>query len=453
MSTTPYQFIKRGNLFIVPVGPAINEVPYPTYTIEKPKEFSILVRGKTEEPTFNLDKVRMPPSLFQDVRDDLNQFSPVPVSRSAFRRSQHAYVGVIDSKGTPYYFALDSHGISVREVDANDERVWKTFDRLSDEERSLALQTRRLAATEEMRQVDRELSEPTLVIKSDMSEQIARQYAIRMALAAREIAEQEGDEEAVAAENEELEYLGYEEAKKSGGFIWHLLTHRNPAPRAQRAARAAAAEGSGKTKPMKDLNFKTSESGKHHRATASHGTYKISTNSGYRHELTYQRHLHERVKLGTFKTAQEAAAHAHAHHAETHTAIHKALPKKSKSKPVKKTPSKGASKKQAGAGGKTRYSYPGEKKGGGARGAQPLVVVQHDDSKHADPGEFANQLGVSVRTLQRCAKQLGRDGFTKFMRARLKRFSAKHGLDPDYWSTLYERLQTTPSLSASSEDE
>ena len=119
------------------------------------------------------------------------------------------------------------------------------------------------------------------------------------------------------------------------------------------------------------------------------------------------------------------------------------MPKKSKETPVKKTPSKKASTKKVGAGGKPRYTYPNEKKGGAkAPGAKvPLVVAaDHDGTKHADPGELANQLNVSVRTLQYVARKLGRSGFSKFMRSHLKRFAAKHRLDPDYWNTLYDRL-------------
>lgn len=290
MSTTPYSFIKRGNLFIIPVGPSIAEVDYPTYTLEKPRDYSQWVHGKVDQPPFDLDKARMPPSLYQDVRDDLVRFSPVAVSRSAFRKSNHAYVGVIDSNGKPYYFALDSRGISVKPAAVDDDKVWKTFDRLSEDEQTMAVRERRANAAKEMVVVDRELSDPKLVL------------------------------------------------------------------------------------------------------------------------------------------------------------LIKALPKKANDGEVKKTPTKKASKKQVGAGGKPRYTYPNEKKGAAKPGANrqvPLVVVNHDDSKHADPNELANQLGVSVRTLRRIAKKLGREEFSRFMRSRLKRFAAKHRVDPDYWGTLYGQLAAT----------
>ena len=167
MSTTPYAFIKHGNLFIAPVGSSINEVPYPPQSVTKPREFSLWVHGKVEEPEFQLDKARMPPSMYQEVRKDLSKYSSVPVSRSAFRRSQHAYVGVIDSRGKPYYFALDSRGFSCREASINDDRVWKTFDHLAGEEQLMAIKQRRQHADEEMEQVDRELSKPLLILKSD----------------------------------------------------------------------------------------------------------------------------------------------------------------------------------------------------------------------------------------------------------------------------------------------
>jgi hypothetical protein len=310
-TTTPYSFIKRGNLFIIPVGPSIAEVPYPTQSHIKPREYSLWVNGSIEEPAFQLDHARMPPSLFQEVRNDLVRYSPVEVTRSAFHRSNHAYVGVIDSKGKPYYFALDSRGISVREAKIDDERVWKTFDQLAEQEHMMAVRKRRHDADAEMVGVDRELSEPKLVLTKG------------------------------------------------------ITIHRRPLTKKQR-------------KGADDWRFK------------------------------------------------------------------KALPKKAKETSVKKTPNKTASKKVVGAGGKPRYTYPNEKKPGAKPGGKqqvPLVVAaDHDDSKHADPSELANQLGVSVRTLQHTARRLGRESFAKFMRSHLKRFAAKHRLDPDYWGTLYERL-------------
>lgn len=335
----PYQFSRKGNLFVIPVGPAIPEVDYPTQRFDKPRDYSLWVRGVIEEPDFQLDRVRMPPSMFQEVRDDLVRYSPVAVSRSAFKRSEHAYVGVIDSQGTPYYFALDSRGISVRKASGDDDRAWKTFDKLSDHEHAQALHRRRAEASAEVRRVDSELSAPVLVIKADAT-LVANRYALRMARASRDIASQIGDVEAVAREDAEIDFLD------------------------------------------------------------------------------------------------------------------KALPRKAKDDSVKKTPSSKAAKKQAGAGGKTRYTYPNEKKKAGSptkgktSGPTPLPAGQpeHDDSAHANPGELANQLGVSVATLHKVARRLGRDGFSKFMRAHLKRFSAKHRLSPDYWGTLYERLHATDVL-------
>jgi hypothetical protein len=347
------------------------------------------VRGQIEEPAFQLDRVRMPPSLYQSVRDDLVIYSPVEVSRSAFRRSNHAYAGVIDSKGTPYYFALDSRGISVREADVNDDRVWKTFERLSDEERGMALRQRRVAAAEEMTNVDRELSTPQFIVKGPVTE------------AVRQISK----------------------------------THADASPRQH--AKAANHH---------DKMFKETGSQEHRHLADAH-RFAAHVKRGGGAAFISMRAGEDPV--GAIFNTPAAGGVGHAKKvrftkSEPHLVI-KALPKKAKEEKVKKTPNRKASSKKAGAGGKTRYNYPNEKKNGmaGAGGkAQPLplVVVQHDDSKNANPSELANQLGVSVRTLQRCAKKLGREGFAKFMRSHLKRFSAKHRLDPDYWGTLYGKL-------------
>lgn len=330
--TTPYQFVNRGNLFITPVGPAIAEVPYPAQSFTKPPDFSLWVHGKIQEPGLHLDSARMTTDLYREVRGDLTRFSPVEVTRSAIRRSDHAYVGVIDSRGTPYYFALDSRGVSVREAP---ESAWKAFDQLATEEHMAAVRQRRTESAGEMRRVDRELSEPALVITKG---------------------------------------IRYGKKVEWRRDVPHSTWWRNVK----------------RKRPPKEPKGDAADSGEADAAEKS---------------------------------------------------VRKALPRKNKEGETKKTPSRKAVKKQAGAGGKTRYTYPQEK---GRGGAQVPLVVTHDDHKHADPSELANQLGVSVRTLRRAAVQLGSDKFSTFMRSRLKTFAQKHRLDPDYWGTLYAALIAAP---------
>lgn len=382
MTATPYAFIKRGNLFIVPVGPSIDEAPYPTQALTKPPDFSLWVHGRIQEPGLHLDRARMSTSLCREVHDDLTRFSPVEVTRSAFHRSSHAYVGVIDSRGTPYYFALDSRGVSVREANPGDA-AWKAFDRLATDEHMAAVRQRRSDAASEMRQVDRELSEPIVVTKGikygkkvEWKRDVPHSSWWRHGKVKQK--KPEGESEAVAPTEKS------DEALRIGARYAAEM----------RRVGAELAEQNGES----DLDPPRPE---------------------------------DALWLD----------------------VEKALPKKAKESGVKKTPSRKASKKQAGAGGKTRYTYPQEKKGPGVNGQVPLVVV-HDDTKHADPAELANQLGVSVRTLVRTARRLGSDGFATFMRARLKRFAAKHRLDPDYWDTLYANLVAAPGGElAKSDDE
>ncbi len=527
MSTTPYQFIKRGNLFITPVGPSIAEVPYPTQPFTKPREFSLWVHGKVEEPAFQLDRVRMPPSLYQSVRDDLVIYSPVEVSRSAFHRSNHAYVGVIDSKGKPYYFALDSRGISVREADVNDERVWKTFDRLADEERGMALRQRRVEAAKEMTNVDRELSNPLLVIKAGhtgtmvalhLPREIAEQVAIpggespesmhvtvaylgknlteeqkSCALAAvRRISQKSGPIKATlggvgrfsashTSEGKDVIYLSVDspdltrirpqlleelaadgiEPSNAHGYVPHVTlayvptTARTPIKRFPPLAFEFPCLSLTVADEKMLLPFTTpslvivkSDFDWKRKTKETVGDTKVAKQSlkEEKQAISDYKKRGKRARDPKLKHVFQHARKEEKEHAKLLKPFAKALPKKAKEEKVKKTPNKKASSKKAGAGGKTRYTYPNEKKSGGAAKGKPLqplplVVVQHDDSKNANPGELANQLGVSVRTLQRCAQRLGREGFTKFMRSHLKRFSAKHRLDPDYWGTLYGKLQ------------
>ena len=330
MSSTPYQFISRGNLFITPVGRSINEVPYPRESSTKPREFSLWVHGNVEEPEFQLDKLRMPPSMYQEVRKDLSRYSSVPVSRSAFRRSQHAYVGVIDSNGKPYYFALDSRGFSCREAPINDDRVWKTFDSLAGQEQMMAIQQRRHRADEEMEEVDRELSQPLLVLAKGLRSDQEKEHAKL--------------------------FKPFAKAKRKGACS---------------------------------------------------------------------------------KTPGGCGCHT--------CEVKKALPKKDKSAaPAKKMPATSkASKKQMGAGGKTRYTYPNEKKGGAPKLPQPTPVTAappQESKRRIDHVELINQLGISKLTLSKVATKLGRKGFSWYMRSHLKRFAAKHHLGHDYWDAIYGTL-------------
>ncbi len=542
--STPYHFIKHGNLYMRPVtqGP---QVPYLAQAIDKPREFSLWVNGAIQEPSFQLDAVRMPPSLYQEVRNDLVRYSPVEVSRSAFTRSNHAYTGVIDSKGKPYYFALDSRGISVREAKTNDENVWKTFDRLADHERSMATSKRRIDASAEVRQMNRELSAPMLVIKAGhtgtmvalhIPHDIAKQVAIPGGespetmhvtvaylgknltdeqksgafVACRRIAQKCGPIKALlggvgrfsassTSEGNDVIYLSVdspdltrmrpmliEELAIEGvvpnnlhGYVPHVTLAYIPttAPHPLKRFPPVAVEFSAISLTVADekmmLPFttplvikalhpnaawateqlKAGKQVKHENGTRAYASTKRNATTGKEETSHYTvvspngaKTFHDTAESAGLKAHEHTKDHKPAELPKATAKFKKALPKKSKEEKVKKTPSRKASKKQTGAGGKTRYTYPNEKLGaGGAKKPgqqqQPLLVVRHDDSKNADPSEFANQLGVSVRTLQRCAKKLGREGFSKFMRSHLKRFSAKHRLDPDYWGTLYEKLQ------------
>lgn len=677
----PYQFSRNGQLFIIPVGPTIPEVPYPTQTFTRPPDYSQWVSGKIEEPVFQLDQARMPPSMYQEVRDDLVRYSPVSVSRSAFQRSQHAYVGVIDSKGTPYYFALDSRGISVRVADPNDSRVWKTFDRLADLEHAQALRARRADASNEVAEVDRELrysgdrrepDEPMLVVtkglrygkKPDWHYDAPGSSWWRHAPHEKQ---PKPSAEERAAQRTKVHLEDYEARARGRQAIRDKLRAERkktkPAkPKADDAALNAwrAKHPEGKVDTMHTHPFARALDGKlhlvvlkadkgpvtfpedheaamrvpkggsccanckfvdvdGHACKSEHyvkwaGTHKLpklpldeicsdwyepdkpllskaEAHTGTMIALYLPKHVAERFALpdgekpesmhvtlgylGKNLTDEQkhAAVRATRRFAESVGSItaslagvgrfsasvtsdgkdvvylsvdspditakrsrlldelaveglevskihgyvphvtlkyvpvgdatpvrrvvpltvdfenvsvvmgdqpmhfpidrrvlvekarkrkrhvertgpdawrfSKALPKNAKDDSAKKAPDRKAAKKQAGAGGKTRYTYPQEKKvkkkpkkqpGSSPQRAQHAEPVEHDDAVHSDPVELANQLKVSLHTLQTVAQKKGRKGFTRFMRSHLKRFSAKHGLGSDYWATIYSKL-------------
>lgn len=560
MTTTPYQFIRRGNLFVVPVGTAINEAPIPTQSFAKPPEYSLWVNGQIREPGLHFDDAVLAPELFREVRRDLARYSPVEVTRSAFRRSSHAYVGVIDSRGTPYYFALDSRGVSVREADG--DSAWKAFDRLSEAEQRTAVGQRRVAAADEMVRVDHELSAPMFVVtkglrygkevdwKNDVpGSSWWRNVPMKKPKKPRGQRKPKGGgappvedaEKAVAARDGNVLPGGRRD--RPSGLRGPKTTKPTRAYDSDRAAHEAAggiAVGHSRIRPSRGNDAGPSTPVPHRADRPEHvivgpghrvagepepepkprGTTSLwrpgdderrraaQTGHWRTRERAQQAKTDERRRQSRqIESDERARRAAEPHHdapeeaapkkkrgwlsrlfgkgdgplvalprcqvvesrerfglryaAATRRAgaeiaaqvgeedldppregddlillVEKALPRKSGEGKAKKTPSRKASKKQAGAGGKTRYTYPQEKKGGTRA---PLVVV-HDDTKRADPAELANQLNVSVRTLRRAARQLGRDGFAKFMRSRLTRFAAKHRLDPDYWNTLYANL-------------
>ncbi len=594
---TPYQFVKRGNLFIVPVGPSIAEPPPPTQSFTKPPDYSLWVHGRIQEPGLQLDRARMTPRLYQEVRDDLARYATVEVTRSAIRRSSHAYVGVIDSRGTPYYFALDSRGLSLREAD---DSAWKAFDRLADDELKAAVQQRRADAAGEMRRVDRELSAPLLVVTKGL--RYGRKIDWRHDAPGSSWWKRnrtKKPKEPAAADDDGSEQTEKADARVAAATVGRrdrpgglrgpgreVNPHAYKQKRAEHEAAGGIAVGRTRIRPSHGNEAKPAAEPPHYERRPDHviggpghrvagepehekprGTTSLwhpgddarrvrmaererknaPPKRTHAEQLAHDRQLSARHAASDVRARarNERAAVQHREYDDDRTAheahggiaighsrvrgepkkrswlrrlfgkgdavlvalptcrvvgrgspgrlyasemrrvgaelaeqlgeedldppreddvvvdpprvgevllVAKALPRGGKEDKVKRAPSGKASSKKAGAGGKTRYSYPREKGTQARQPAVPLVVV-HDDTKHADPAELANQLGVSVRTLQRTARSLGSDGFTSFMRSRLKRFAAKHRLDPDYWGTLYSNLVAAPGGEVAKSDD
>lgn len=151
--------------------------------------------------------------------------------------------------------------------------------------------------------------------------------------------------------------------------------------------------------------------------------------------------------------------------------LERALPKKEPTSDVKQQKTSGASKKQAGAGGRTRYTYPDESKndikkkpaaGSDKPKEKPDAQAQQSDvpqdapkhqpvqvpsEQHADPAKLAAQLGMDVSMLKKIAdkfkdnpKMKGRSGFVSFMSTRLKEMVDKHKLTEDYFGLVYDAL-------------
>lgn len=102
------------------------------------------VSGKltSKAAAHKFDTADLPPSLYQEVRDDITKMAGIPVSRVALRRHGESYVGVIDSNNTPFWFSLSSLGLKTRSVE-KPEFAWEAFETLMSKERKAALERRR----------------------------------------------------------------------------------------------------------------------------------------------------------------------------------------------------------------------------------------------------------------------------------------------------------------------
>ena len=131
---------QRGQVVIEPIPQVV--MPQPQLIV-MPRLGQQMLSGEllSTKERHTLDSAATP-SLFQTVRDDIARNSPVPVDRVAMRQNSHEYVGVLDSGGTPYLFALGSHGMLVRAA-ADAEKAWRFFDVLSDAEHTAVLAQRR----------------------------------------------------------------------------------------------------------------------------------------------------------------------------------------------------------------------------------------------------------------------------------------------------------------------
>lgn len=134
---------------IVPL--LIHEVPMPNWPLGFPKEGTVWLGGHINEPLdqFKLDSQFLPPGIYKTVRDDLARWCSVPVTRAAISRHKNEYIGVIDSNGEPYVFALNSLGILVRKAE-DSVKAWEAFDQLMDAERAAGLQYKRQRSSDDL---------------------------------------------------------------------------------------------------------------------------------------------------------------------------------------------------------------------------------------------------------------------------------------------------------------
>jgi len=127
--------------------------------------------------------------------------------------------------------------------------------------------------------------------------------------------------------------------------------------------------------------------------------------------------------------------------------VEKALPKKERTEKVKKTPVRAVSKKKVGAGGRTKYTYPADKKGNGGVPSNSVGQEQVPEASTLPVSidKLAARLGFHPDTIHKIAGSFhqgkapgGKKGFVGFMGSHLKEFAKKHKIESGYWGRVFD---------------
>lgn len=131
------------------------EVPVPSYPLVIP-EGAQWLRGQLIDPSerFKLDDQFIPPGIYKTVRNDISQYADISCTRIALSKHNNEYIGVIDSNGDPYFFSINSMGMTARKAD-DPEAAWKIFDELMTQERKVGLDYRREKANDDLKPLNK----------------------------------------------------------------------------------------------------------------------------------------------------------------------------------------------------------------------------------------------------------------------------------------------------------
>ena len=171
--TRPERVTKSVQLVLADPIPEV-VMPIQSFVL-KPKLGEQLVGGDLLPvmASHRLDTMIEPPGTFQDIRDDLAKFAKIPITRVAMKYASHAYSGIIDSSGDPYFFALNTRGLLLKKA-PDDEVTWRAFDQLRDAEQSVGIAARRIGATQEQAAIDQEFMMPTLVVAKSLKKALPK---------------------------------------------------------------------------------------------------------------------------------------------------------------------------------------------------------------------------------------------------------------------------------------
>jgi hypothetical protein len=456
------------------------------YSLVKPPLGSTIVGGELIEPRRQRYAQLQNHGVYAEVKADLVRYTKLEPSALALKRVPLGYLGVLDTGGSFYFVSMTSLGVRADPIPVEQEReAFATLSQLADEEQALDTAQRRQESTKE---------HEAILSKAERGH---RAYTRRDPRSGKTVqVKAKGGAPAAAPRGVESLPLLEKERWDDGSEVSY---RQSPFPMGKKPFVPGWLMKQAQVEQVNLRDLHSSQS-----RVTEHGVQQYLKAPPGKEKpedlpIVYRTHDghsviqdgHHRLTAAHLRGA--AVAHARVVHVPENLddarkgdsmskpfvpllrfpdELEKALPRGGGEDEAKPKPAAKASKQQVGENGRTRYSYPGEAEKKrldravnpkapnaepnapndvnpeeGQPPVQDPIQAAKPSEKSVEPEELANALEVSVHTLRGIAKRFqdkpalgGKEGFQKFMATHLKEFIAKHKLDADYFSLLYDNL-------------